>query len=73
MGQQRHSLVEIPVSYGSDIYAVYYIGSFPAYAPLRGSVPPIYVGQAARTVNNARTPLEEGPRLRARLSSTERA
>lgn len=45
VAQQRHSLAEIPGSYGSDIYAVYYIGSLPRLcatswqrpADLRGS------------------------------------
>ncbi|MEQ3750335.1 MAG: Eco29kI family restriction endonuclease [Celeribacter sp.] len=68
VAQQRHPLAEIPRSYGSGIYAIYYNGPFPAYAPLRGSETPIYVGQAAPAVNNARTPMEQGPRLCARLS-----
>lgn len=68
VAQQRHPLSEIPRSYGSGIYAIYYNGSFPAYAPISGSETPIYVGQAAPAMNNARTPLEQGPRLCGRLS-----
>lgn len=68
VAQQRHPLSDIPRSYGSGIYAIYYNGSFPTYAPLSGSETPIYVGQAAPAMNNARTPIEQGPRLCGRLS-----
>lgn len=68
VAQQRHPLSEIPRSYGSGIYAIYYNGPFPSYAPIRGSETPIYVGQAAPAVNNARTPMEQGTRLSARLA-----
>ena len=50
------------------MYAIYYNGPFPAYAPISGTETPIYVGQAAPAINNARTPLEQGPRLSSRLS-----
>jgi hypothetical protein len=68
VAQQRHPLAEIPRFYGSGIYAIYYKGQFPLYAPISGSETPIYVGQAAPAINNARTPMEQGPRLCARLS-----
>lgn len=68
VAQQRHPLSEIPRTYGSGVYAIYYIGKFPAYAPLSGSETPIYVGQAAPLMNNARTPREQGARLCSRLS-----
>lgn len=68
VAQQRHPLSEIPRFYGSGIYAIYYKGRFPAYAPISGTETPIYVGQAAPAINNARTPLEQGPRLCGRLS-----
>jgi hypothetical protein len=68
VAQQRHALAEIPRFYGSGIYAIYYSGPLPAYAAIRGSETPIYVGQAAPAINNARTPMEQGPRLCARLS-----
>ena len=32
--------------YGSDVYALYYSGPFPAYEPIRGTDHPIYVGKA---------------------------
>lgn len=68
VAQQRHPLAEIPRFYGSGIYAIYYRGPFAAYAPIASSETPIYVGQAAPALNNARTPMEQGPRLCARLS-----
>lgn len=68
VAQQRHLLSEIPRAYGSGVYAIYYNGSFAPYAPLSGTESPIYVGQAAPLVNNARTPREQGARLCSRLS-----
>lgn len=68
VAQDRHPMNEIPSSYGSGVYAIYYTGEFPAYAPISGSETPIYVGQAAPTINNAQTPLEQGPRLCRRLT-----
>ncbi|WP_375292547.1 Eco29kI family restriction endonuclease [Sphingomonas melonis] len=68
VAQSRHPLAKIPRSYGSGVYAIYYNGPFPAYAPISGTETPIYVGQAAPAINNARTPLEQGPRLSSRLS-----
>lgn len=68
VAQTRHPLAEIPRFYGSGVYAIYYKGRFPLYAPISGSETPIYVGQAAPTINNARTPMEQGPKLCARLS-----
>lgn len=68
VAQPRHPLAEIPRFYGSGVYAIYYNGPFSLYAPLSGSETPIYVGQAAPTINNARTPMEQGPKLCGRLS-----
>lgn len=68
VAQERHPLAEIPQFYGSGVYAIYYRGPFELYAPLSATETPIYVGQAAPTVNNARTPMEQGARLCARLA-----
>jgi hypothetical protein len=68
VAQQRHPLAEIPRAYGSGVYAIYYNGPYPAYAPIAGSETPIYVGQAAPALNNARTPMEQGTKLFSRLS-----
>jgi hypothetical protein len=67
VAQPRQPLAVIPRSYGSGVYAIYYNGGFAHYAPISSSETPIYVGQAAPAVNNARTPMEQGDRLCRRL------
>ena len=67
VAQDRHPLAEIPKFYGSGVYAIYYNGSYPAYSPISGTETPIYVGQAAPTASNARTPVEQGAKLCGRL------
>lgn len=68
VAQDRHPLSDIPKFYGSGVYAIYYKGTFAAYQPISGTETPIYVGQAAPTVSNARTPLDQGARLCGRLT-----
>lgn len=68
VAQQRHPLGEIPRTYGSGVYAIYYTGDFGPYRSLANTETPIYVGQAAPLVSNARSPREQGPRLCSRLS-----
>ena len=68
VAQQRHALLDIPRFYGSGVYAVYYKGDFPLYAPISGTETPIYVGQASPAIRNARNPLEQGPKLCGRLA-----
>ena len=68
VAQDRHPLADIPKFYGSGVYAIYYKGSFPAYKPISGTETPIYVGQAAPAVSNARTPVEQGAKLCGRLN-----
>lgn len=72
VAQGRHPLGEIPSSYGSGVYAIYYNGTFPFYMPISGTETPIYVGQTAPTINNAQTPLEQGPKLSGRLNEHAR-
>ncbi|GEO80604.1 Eco29kI family restriction endonuclease [Pararhodospirillum oryzae] len=67
VAQPRHPLSEVARFYGSGVYAIYYKGEFPLYAPLSRQETPIYVGQAAPQVNNAKTPMEQGDRLCRRL------
>jgi len=66
--QKRQPLRELRPFYGSGVYAIYYSGSLPFYAPLARTETPIYVGQAAPANENARTPTEQGIRLVARLN-----
>ena len=68
VAQDRHHLAEIPKFYGSGVYAIYYTGSFPAYQLISNTETPIYVGQAAPAVSNARTAIEQGAKLCGRLS-----
>lgn len=68
VAQERHPLAEIPKFYGSGVYAIYYNGPFASYTPISGTETPIYVGQAAPAINNARTPFEQGARLCSRLA-----
>jgi hypothetical protein len=67
VAQQRHQLSDIQRFYGSGIYAIYYKGPFKLYNQISGTETPIYVGQAAPAINNARTPMEQGDRLCRRL------
>lgn len=69
VAQRRHPLAEIPRTYGSGVYAVYYTGDFDLYQPIATTETPIYVGQAAPLISNARTPREQGQRLCSRLST----
>lgn len=66
--QTRHPLASFEPHYGSGIYALYYKGSFAQYAPISRTETPIYVGQAAPSAHDARTPVEQGARLAARLN-----
>lgn len=66
--QPRHPLGAFEPRYGSGIYALYYTGDFAPYAPISKTETPIYVGQAAPGSHDARTPVEQGPRLAARLN-----
>ena len=68
VAQDRHPLAAIPKFYGSGVYAIYYNGTFPAYQTISGTETPIYVGQAAPAVSNARTPTDQGAKLSGRLS-----
>jgi hypothetical protein len=67
VAQPRHSLSNIVRFYGSGVYALYYRGAFPLYAPLSSTETPIYVGQAAPAIPNARTAMEQGDKLCRRL------
>lgn len=52
--------------YGTGIYALYYKGDFDAYAPIKNTATPIYVGKADPS-KGAKTPQEQGDKLWARL------
>lgn len=44
--QELHRLDGVPEFLGAGIYALYYCGQHPLYAPISGSDEPIYVGKA---------------------------
>jgi hypothetical protein len=73
IAQPRSPLTEIERFYGSGIYALYYSGEFSAYAPIRGTETPIYVGKADPQAGNAKTPRQQGERLSSRLKDHARA
>ncbi|MBL9084786.1 MAG: Eco29kI family restriction endonuclease [Planctomycetales bacterium] len=65
--QPKLPLAELSKFYGSGVYALYYRGKFAAYRPIRGSETPIYVGKADPPTPDAKTYLEQGPKLAIRL------
>jgi hypothetical protein len=46
VAQKRKPLEAVELFYGSGIYAIYYNGDFPPYAPISSREHPIYVGKA---------------------------
>lgn len=68
LAQPRRPLGEVGKFYGSGVYALYYLGDFDAYAPLRGTEHPIYVGKADPKDPRAETPETQGPQLSGRLA-----
>lgn len=69
IGQDRAALVSIGGArfYGSGIYAIYYKGQHPLYAPISGTETPIYVGKADPSSGAAKTPKDQGTTLAGRL------
>jgi len=65
--QPRHPMTDIGRFYGSGVYAIYYNGDFPAYAAIRGSERPIYIGKADPANPDAMSVEEQEERLSRRL------
>ena len=72
IAQERAPLGRVARTYGSGVYAIYYRGDHPLYAPVSGTETPIYVGKADPDTPNGRTPREQGPRLFGRLKDHRR-
>jgi hypothetical protein len=72
IAQDRVPLGRVARTYGSGVYAIYYCGDHPLYAPVSGTETPVYVGKADPDNPNARTPREQGPRLFGRLKDHRR-
>lgn len=66
--QARTPLASAGRFYGSGVYAIYYRGDFPAYAPVKGKDTPLYVGKADPRKASANTPEEQGLTLSRRLA-----
>lgn len=67
LAQPRVPLGDIPDAYGAGIYAIYYQGDHPYYAPISGTETPIYVGKADPKDPDATTPRGQGTSLTTRL------
>ena len=63
IAQPRVPLAKINRFHGSGIYALYYDGDFPPYAPISGTETPIYAGKADPAQDSARNPKEQGDRI----------
>lgn len=72
IAQDRVPMDRIARTYGSGVYAIYYQGDHPAYAPVSGTETPIYVGKADPKQADARTAREQGPQLYGRLADHRR-
>ncbi|HVG57933.1 MAG TPA: Eco29kI family restriction endonuclease [Hyalangium sp.] len=66
--QKRVPLALVDQFYGSGVYALYYLGSFDAYAPISGTDTPIYVGKADPADRYAPDVRAQGDRLSRRLA-----
>ncbi len=65
--QPRHPMTGIGRFYGSGVYAIYYNGDFPAYAAIRDTERPIYIGKADPANPDAVPVEEQEERLSRRL------
>lgn len=65
--QKPIPMKDLTKAYGSGVYAIYYTGSHPTYAPISGSETPIYVGKADPKVPDAVVPRQQGTKLADRL------
>lgn len=73
LAQDRVPLRELSPTYGSGVYAIYYTGQHPAYAEIRDSETPVYVGKADPAEPGAATPRQQGVRLFRRLADHREA
>lgn len=72
LAQDKVPIDRIARTYGSGVYAIYYLGDYPAYAAVAGTETPIYVGKADPKSADARTSREQGPQLYGRLADHRR-
>lgn len=72
VAQDRIALNEVSPVYGSGIYAIYYIGDNPEYAPITRTETPIYIGKTQPPAGAVRT-VEQGVVLTTRLGDHRRS
>jgi Eco29kI restriction endonuclease len=72
MAQERVPIERVARTYGSGVYAIYYMGDHPAYRAVSKTETPIYVGKADPKQADARTSREQGPQLYGRLADHRR-
>lgn len=72
IAQPKEPIGNLTHTYGSGVYAIYYSGDHPFYAPIANSETPIYVGKADPANPSAQTPKEQGDRLYRRLADHNR-
>jgi hypothetical protein len=70
--QVRLPLGDLHSFYGAGIYALYYEGDFPKYAPISGTETPIYVGMAVYGGEGGHDPAQQGTPLAGRLGEHKR-
>lgn len=68
LAQERVPIRQIRPTYGSGVYAIYYVGDHPAYREITLTETPIYVGKADPDEALASNPREQGVRLFGRLA-----
>jgi len=68
IAQKRNPLINLDRFYGAGVYAIYYVGKFPAYAAISRREHPIYVGKADPADPASKTVMEQGYRLSNRLN-----
>ncbi len=73
LARERVPLGNIKPAYGSGVYALYYMGDYPAYERISRTEIPIYVGKADPDVAHAETPQDQGQALVNRLTHHARS
>jgi len=73
LDQPRIPLDTIGRFYGSGVYAIYYVGDFPAYTAAAATQTPLYVGKADPAKPGAGTSEAQGLRLWQRLAEHQKS
>lgn len=68
VAQERIALKDVEHIYGSGVYALYYLGPRPEYAPISGTETPVYVGKTQPKAG-ANAAVEQGTAITSRLGT----